>query len=108
MVLNWYTLERQFYGIRFSEMSYEAVEYCVEREIRAHTFGYNGTPTCTIALKNMFHHYHVFYNFDGRVEMSLSTLSGHKSRYQIEYFPDRCPRRQFQLFNHGKELMNFK
>ena len=28
-----------------------------------------------------------FYNFDSRVEMSLYTLSGHKSRYQIGYFP---------------------
>ena len=42
------------------------------------------------------------YNKDCRVEMPLSTLSGHKSRYRTEYFPDKCPRRQFQT---GKFLI---
>ena len=38
--------------------------------------------------------------------MSLASLSEHRSRYQIGYFPDRCPCRQFQLLNHGKQFFN--
>ena len=32
----------------------------------------------------------------------FNVYQDNKSRYQIEFFADRCPGRQFQFLNHGK------
>ena len=43
-----------------------------------------------------------------RPEMSLSTLSRHKSGYQIGCFHERCPRRQFQTLKSWKAINNLR
>ena len=59
--------------------------------VRTQCKGFNFSNLFFFA-NNFENNVYKFFNWGGRVEMSMSTLSGHKSWYQIRYFPDKYSR----------------